>query len=317
MKKRRLGKTDLLVSEISLGAAGVGGHNLYLNIDETESVATIIRAIELGVNFVDTSDFFGCGQSERLIGQIAKAVGPGLLIATKGGLRWDLQGRFVSRDNSPAYLREALEASLRRLGRETVDLYFIHSSDGKTPAAEAFGALTRFQEEGKIRWGGLTNFELEQIEDAQMAGPVAAVQAQYNFFDRRPDRNGLLDYCEKHGIGFVPYGCLGYGILTGKYRRDLRLPDQDWRNLLPLFRRRNYVLAVSLAQRMAETAKRRGAPLAHFALRWALRRPATATVLSGAKRPEQIEENIPSDEFEMMPDDFAWIDRMTGFLRFE
>ncbi len=317
MKKRRLGKTDLLVSEIGLGAAGIGGHNMYLNIDEGEAVSTLIRAFELGINFVDTADYYGCGQSERLIGKIAKATGIDIIVASKGGVRWDVQGHFVGRDNSPAYLRTALEESLKRLARDTIDLYYIHAYDGRTPVAETVGALQRFQEEGKIRWAGLANFDVTHIEDAQTAGPVAAVQAPYNFFDRRAERNGMLAYCERHAIGFIPCGVLGYGILTGKYRRDLRLPDQDWRNTLPLFRRRNYIMAVSLAQRMHETAKRRGAPLAHFALRWALQHMATSSALCGAKHPAQIEEDMLPDEFELTPDDLSWIDRTTAFLRFD
>jgi aryl-alcohol dehydrogenase-like predicted oxidoreductase len=309
MKYGLLGRTDLNVSKIGLGATGIGGHNLFVYVDEAESIGTVFRALELGVNFIDTADYYGCGRSETLIGKALRASGKPAILATKGGLRWDDRGRFVRRDNSPAYLRQAVEASLKRLQREVIDLYYIHAPDGRTPPADSFGELQRLRDEGKIRWAGLSNCTLEQAREAAAAGPLAAVQNQYSIFDRRPAGDGLLEFCAKRGIAFVPYGALCFGILSGKYRRDFRLEEQDWRNALPYFHPRAYPTVVITAQRLADWAKRRGMQMPHVAIGWTLRHPAIATCLVGAKRPDQIAENIVPDGFELTPHDLAAIDQ--------
>jgi myo-inositol catabolism protein IolS len=312
MKQNRLGGTDLRVSEVGLGTTGIGGHNLFVNLDEVDSVAAIFQSLDMGINFFDTADFYGLGRTEQLLG---KTLPPNAIVATKGGLRWDQDGKFTGRDISPAYIRSALESSLKRLKRDTIDLYYLHAPDGNTPIAEAFAELHRLREQGKIRYAGLSNVSLAEIEAAAQAGPVAAVQNQFSLFDRRPQKKGLLDYCEAHGVAFVPYGALAFGILGGKYRRDFRLPAADWRNRVALFDRRNYPAVILAAHRLRDFADRTGVPLTHIALRWVLQQPTLVTTITGAKRPGQVEENAGVSGFTLTDGELKQIQDIIGDLR--
>lgn len=317
MQKRQLGSTDLLVSEIGLGTTGIGGHNLFLNIDEVESMATLYRALDEGINFFDTADFYGPGRSEELVGKIVKKRDAEVIISSKGGLKWDENGRFLERDNHPDYLRQALEASLRRLQRDCLDLYIMHAVDIRVPLEESYGALMRFREEGKIRYAGLANVTRLQVERARQAGPVSVVQNQYSIFDRRPEITGLLEYCHEKGIGFLTYGSLAFGILGGKYRRDFRLPEQDWRRRIPLFSHRYYPHISAITRQLREQVEIRGALLPHLAQQWVLRRKEVSCCVTGAKRPDQVSQNIASAEFDLRPEDVALIDELTAELNIE
>ncbi|MDP8222108.1 MAG: aldo/keto reductase [Candidatus Lernaella stagnicola] len=312
MKTNRIGDTDLVVSEIALGTTGIGGHNLFVNIDEVDSATTVRRAWESGVSFFDTADYYGLGRAETLLGKILPREA---VIASKGGLRWNQEGKFAGRDISPAHLRNAVTASLRRLGRDVIDLYYLHAPDGKTDIADAFGELVKMRDEGKIRYLGVSNVTLEELEDVMEVGSVAAVQSQFSLFDRRPARSGMLAYCQAHGIAFIPYGVLAFGILGGKYRRDFRLAEHDWRNNQAIFDRRNYPYVIAAAHRLRDKAARMGVPLTHVAIRWVLQQPAVPTALVGAKHPEQIEDNAMVTDFSLSSQEMEDIEQIVGDLR--
>lgn len=315
MEYRKLGHTDLYLSEIGMGTNQIGGHNLYDDVDEVENIAAVQQAVEVGINFFDTADVYGLGRSEELLGLALGGYKYDVSIATKGGNVFTPDGQRWGVDNSPVYLRQALEASLRRLNREYLDLYYIHRWDGKTPIAEAFGALLRFKEEGKIRAAGVSNFGLEQLQQAMSAGQVDALQNRYNLFDRYVEGD-LLEYCRAHGVGFVPYGPLAFGILGGRYERDLRLSPNDWRRGVPLFSPEHFPRVMDIVEQLQEFAAARRVPLAHLAMRWVLRDPAVTSSITGARRPAQVSENARAVGWDLAPEELSAIDRLTRRLNF-
>ena len=309
MNTRQLGKTDARITEIGLGTNAVGGHNLYAGISEEEGIRLVERAVELGINFFDTADVYGTGRSEELTG---KALGPNkndVFIATKGG---NLMGRDGA-DNSPAYLREALEGSLRRLNRDYIDLYYIHKPDGKTPPEEAFGTLMRFKEEGKIRFAGVSNFSLEQLQQAMKAGPVDAIQNEFHLFHRAPETD-IIPFCEQHGISFIPWGPIAFGLLTDstKYNENMQLAENDWRRNLPYFSAENFPETLRIRRELKTVAQKREVPLSHLAMRWVLSHPAVASTITGAKNEYQVEENARAVGWDLDAEELARIDEITG-----
>jgi len=313
MEKRQLGKTDLMCTEIGLGTNQVGGHNLYDNVDEAENIAMLQRAVDLGINFIDTADVYGFGRSEELIGQALKERINDVLIATKGTTQFDDQGNRLGRSNDPAYLRQALEASLKRLGRDYVDLYYIHKWDEKTPIDEAFGALLRFKEEGLIRAAGVSNFDVPQLKEALKAGPVDALQNRYSIFDRRAEKE-ILPFCREHNIGFVPYGPIAFGLLAGKYDRDFKLTENDWRHRVSFFAPEYFPQVMDIVDELKKLAAARDVPLAHLAMRWALRHKAVTSSITGARRPAQVEDNVTAVGWDLNADELARIDELTADL---
>ena len=210
-------------------------------------------------------------------------------------------------DNSPAYLRRALQASLRRLGVDQVDLYYIHRWDGKTPPEEAYGEVMRFKEEGLIRAGGVSNFEVAQIASALKAGPVDALQSQYNMLQRDVESE-VLPFCAANAISFIPWGPLAYGLLGGKYGRGFKLPEKDWRHRSGAFDPDTYAANVERVERLRAVADDKGAPLAHVAIQWLLSRTAVASVIAGAKRSEQVDDNARADALALDAETLAALD---------
>jgi len=292
MHTRTLGSSGIEVTAIGLGTNYVGGHNLYQDVDEAEGVRLVRRALDEGITFIDTADVYGTGRSEELVGKALAGRREQAVLATKGGILFGEAGSGT--DNSPAYLRRALEASLRRLGVDHVDLYYIHRYDGKTPPQEAYGELMRMREEGLIRAGGVSNFEVAQIEAALQAGPVAALQSQYNMLQRQVEAE-VLPLCAAKGIAFVPWGPLAYGLLGGKYERGYQLPENDWRRRSGAFDDDAFARNLELVERLKVIAAEVDAPLPHLALQWLLARPAVASVIAGAKRAEQVAHNAAAD----------------------
>jgi len=291
MRKRVLGKSGIEVTAIGLGTNYVGGHNLYEDVDEGAGVALVKEALDRGITFVDTADAYGAGRSEELVGKAIEDRRDEVVLATKGGILFGEAGSGI--DNSPAYLRRALEASLRRLGVDHVDLYYIHRWDGKVPPEESYGEVMRFKEEGLICAGGVSNFDVTQIKAATMAGPVDAVQSQHNMLQRQVEKD-VLPFCESNDIAFIPWGPLAYGLLGGKYTRDFTLSENDWRHRSGAFNEA-YQKNLDIVDQLTEAAASIGAPLAHVALQWLLARPAVASVIAGAKRPGQVADNARAD----------------------
>jgi myo-inositol catabolism protein IolS len=311
LKLRSIGRSGLLASEIGLGTNSLGGHNLYDGLSESKGIETVQQAVDLGVNFFDTADAYGFGRSEELLGQALGDRKNDVLIATKGANQFDAKGNRLGVSNDPAYLRTALEASLKRLGRDYVDLYYIHKPDGKTPPEESFGALLRFKEEGKIRAAGVSNFDLDQLKSASKAGPIDALQSQYHLFDREVE-NEILPFCVEQGISFIPWGPLAFGILGGKYDSSFTLSENDWRNRVPLFEKERFVEVLTRVERLKTIAKKKGVTVAQLAIRWTLQVPSVGSVIAGAKSPEQVQGNVGADGWELTASEMEAIGAIVG-----
>jgi len=308
MHSTMLGQSGIPITTIGLGTNYVGGHNLYEEVDENAGVALVQRAVDSGITFIDTADVYGTGRSEELVGKALAGRRDEVVLATKGGILFGEAGSGV--DNSPAYLRRALEASLKRLGVDHVDLYYIHRWDGKTPPEEAYGEVMRFKDEGLIRAGGVSNFEVPQLQAAMKAGPVDALQCQYNMLQRDVEAD-ILPLCAENGIAFVPWGPLAYGLLSGKYRRDFTLGEKDWRSRSGAFDAESYQRNLDVVERLKDAAPS-GVALAHVALQWLLSRPAVASVIAGAKRADQVESNAAADALTLSDDMLAKLDACLG-----
>ena len=310
MKTRKLGRTDIQITEIGFGTNYVGGHNLYESVDEDEGVRIVEQAVDQGITYIDTADVYGMGRSEELVGRALAGKQDKVVLATKGGVMFykGFQPR-PNINNDPAYLRQALEASLKRLGRDHVDLYYIHRSDGKTPPEEAFGALIRFKEEGLIRAAGLSNFAPSEIKAAMKAGPVDAVQARYNILQRDVERE-VLPLCEENGISFIPWGPLAFGLLGGKYTRDFILPENDWRNRTGVFDPEVYDRHLDIVDELKALAVKRGAPPAQMAIQWLLSRPAVGSVIAGAKNVDQLKQNALAESLALNREELGRIDAL-------
>jgi len=296
MKTRKLGGSGIDITEIGLGTNYIGGHNLYETVDEDEGVRIVKRALDIGITFIDTADVYGLGRSEELVGKALEGRRHEAVLATKGGIVYDGTSRGV--DNDPSYLRRALETSLKRLNCEYVDLYYIHRADGKTPPEDSFGALMKFKEEGLIRAAGVSNFEINDLKEAQKAGPIDALQSRFNLLQREVETE-ILPFCEQHRISFIPWGPLAFGLFGGKYTRDFKLAQNDWRHRSGVFDAEVFGKNLDIVAKLKDMAAARGAAVAHMALQWLLSRPAAGSVIAGAKRLEQVEENARADSLEL------------------
>lgn len=295
MKFSSLKKSDIQISALGLGTNAVGGHNLYEDLNEEDGKNLVRAALDNGITFIDTADVYGKGRSEELVGEVLKEYSRDqYVVATKGGSNW----RNGTKDNSPEYLRSALEASLKRLQLDYVDLYYIHWPDDQTPVKEAVGELARLKEEGKIKAIGVSNFSLEQLKEANEHADISAVQLQYNMLDRQIEED-ILPFCVENGISVVPYGPLAFGILGGGYTKDLQLEKGDWRNNVPLFQKGNFEKNIEITEKLKKVAERKETDVSNLALAWLLAQPAVDSVIPGGKRPEQVLSNLEAADIEM------------------
>lgn len=312
MKTRKLGKTGIELSEIGLGTNYVGGHNLYQRVDEHEGERLVRQALDEGITFFDTADAYGEGRCEELLGKALAGCGREIVLATKGGIVPGKGANDPGRlDNSPAYLRAALQASLKRLGRDSVDLYYIHRPDGRTPPEESIRALLRFKQEGLIRAVGVSNYTPVELAAALRVGPIDAVQGRYNLFQREVETE-TLGLCRKHGISFIPWGPLAYGLLGGRYAPDFRLPPGDWRSRTGLFDSGHYERNLQVVERLKALAAKKGTTPAVLAIRWLLSRAELGSVIAGAKNAAQVKQNALAQFVELQAEEIAAIDALTG-----
>ena len=288
METTLLGTTSQPISRVGLGGCPLGGHG-WGQVDEAESVAAVRRALELGVNFFDTADVYGLGRSEELL---ARALGErrrDVVIASKFGVRWDASWH-TWKDISPGYARRALEATLRRLCLDCLPLCYIHWPDNITPVADTIAELDLLRKEGKIRWIGLSNFSPEQVGQALSVAPVQAVQVQFSLLDRGHACD-LLPLVRGNEITLVTWGSLAEGLLTGKYDRDSAFTAGDRRNRYENFRGEKLEHGLRVVDRLKRLSGGSGRSPARLAIRWLLDTPGVGSVLFGAKRPQQVEEN--------------------------
>ncbi|MBM7702267.1 aldo/keto reductase [Metabacillus iocasae] len=308
MKKKQLGSQGLEVGQMGLGCMGMS--EFYGQIDEVEATKTIHRALELGVTLFDTADVYGydeegMGANERLVGKALQGVRENITIATKFGAQRN-EVKFLGYNGSPQYVKEACEASLKRLGTDYIDLYYLHRVDPNTPIEETVGAMARLVEEGKIRYVGLSEVTSEQLRIAHAVHPISAVQTEYSLWSREPELD-VLQTCRELTIGFVPYSPLGRGFLTGHLTSRDQLTQEDWRYHNPRFSEEAFAANQKIVEGIKALALEKECTPAQLALAWVLAQGEGMVPIPGTKRVHYVEQNVAALDVSLTTEDIAYL----------
>jgi len=308
MEKRALGRQGLKVSALGLGCMGMS--EFYGAGDEAESIATIHRALDLGLDFLDTADVYGPHLNEELVGRAIKGKRDRVVLATKFGIVRDPANKMLRGINGkPDYVRAACDASLKRLGVDTIDLYYQHRVDPQTPIEDTVGAMAELVRAGKVRYLGLSEAGSATLRRAMAVHPISALQSEYSLWTRDPE-DGVLATCRELGIGFVPYSPLGRGFLTGEIRRFEDLAEDDYRRFSPRFQGENFQKNLDLVGRVQALAEAKGCSAAQLALAWVLAQGRDVAPIPGTKRRKYLEENLGALEVRLSADDLRHIDEV-------
>ena len=307
MQTRTLGKQGLTVSTLGLGCMGMS--EFYKGGSEEESIATLHRAIDLGVTFLDTADMYGPFKNEELVGRALRGRRDRVVLATKFGNERKADGTYLGVNGRPEYVHAACDASLRRLGVERIDLYYQHRVDTKVPIEETVGAMAELVKAGKIRWLGLSEAAPATIRRAHAVHPISALQTEYSLWSRDPE-DEVLPTVRALGIGFVAYSPLGRGFLTGRFRRFEDLAPDDYRRSSPRFQGENFEKNLRLVDRIRELAAEKGVRPSQLALAWVLAQGPDVVPIPGTTTRAHLEENAAATSISLSKDDLARIDKV-------
>ena len=306
MRTRTLGREGLSVSTIGLGCMGMS--EFYGDADEAESIATIHRALDLGVTFLDTADMYGPFTNEQLVGRALRGRRDSAVIATKFANVRGAKGEFLGIRGDAAYVKQACDASLQRLGVDHIDLYYQHRVDTTVPIEETVGAMAELVQAGKVRYLGLSEAAPPTIRRAHAVHPISALQTEYSLWTRDVETNSVLDTVRELGIGFVAYSPLGRGFLTGQFQKFEDIPENDFRRRNPRFQGDNFQKNIDLVRVVEDIANRLNATSAQIALAWVMTRGTDVVPIPGTKRVKYLEQNVAAVNVELSRDDLDRLD---------
>ncbi|MBI2188486.1 MAG: aldo/keto reductase [Acidobacteria bacterium] len=311
MQRRRLGSSGPSVSALGLGCMGMS--EFYGPADDARSIATIHRALDLGINFLDTSNAYGPFTNERLVGRAIRDRRDAVVLATKFGIVRGADGSWQGISGRPEYVRQACDASLERLGVEVIDLYYQHRVDPNTPIEETVGAMADLVKAGKVRALGLSEAAPATIRRAHAVHPIAALQSEYSLWTRDPERE-VLAACRALDVAFVAYSPLGRGFLTGRFRSVDDLAPDDWRRQNPRFEPANFRQNLAIVAEVERLARKKGCTPAQLALAWLLSRGPDIVPIPGSTRPERVEENAAAVAIALSAEETAALERVAGLV---
>ncbi len=308
MQNRSLG-LGLNVSAIGLGCMGMS--EFYGPVADQESIKVIHRALDLGINFLDTADIYGSGHNEKLVGQAIRGRRESVILATKFGNVRGPQGEFLGVNGKPEYVRQACEDSLERLGTDVIDLYYQHRVDPKTPVEETVGAMSELVKAGKVRYIGLSEASAKTLKAANRIHPITALQTEFSLWTRDVEKE-ILPTCRELGIGFVAYSPLGRGMLTGRFQSVESFPEGDWRRNHPRFQKGNFEKNLALVLGLREMAQNKGVRASQIALAWVLAQGQEIVPIPGTKQIRYLEENLAALNVTLTTEDLRFLDQIFG-----
>ena len=316
MQKRKLGHSDLHITTIGLGTWAMGGGDWKFGWgpqDDQASISAVHAAIDTGINWIDTAAIYGHGHSEKVVGKAIKGIRDSLIIATKCGRVWQGDSREIGKSLKAASIRQEVENSLSRLDIDHIDLYQIHWPEPNQEIEEGWATIADLIKEGKVRYGGVSNFDLQQLKRAQAIHPIASLQPPYSMF-RREIESEIMDYCSKNQIGIIAYSPMQAGLLTGKFTQDraVALPASDWRSKHPFFNAPQLAINLEVVERLITVAEKKNCSLSQLSLAWVLRRYEMTAAIVGARKAEQIRETAQAASFALNTSE---IDAIEAILR--